>query len=558
MAVSVYGRELGQHNGGQAYKWSNRELQLRKGVRLQLVNVGAPSVIKTKEKYGFPVCLSCGQSISPFSSERQRDDFVEKHENWCQCTPEAVGFHADLSVDCLGLNGCTDRKEAYSIMEAVRFGAAEVVDMDVGDLQVLVIGRAETDEPDALLYDPMPGGSGLLEQICARFDEVIDAASRIASGCPSRCESSCIDCFQIYRNAFYHKHLDRRLMLKRFGEWGDTLERTHPIPPKQPAQEPTGRSQPVNVAERKLRHMLLAAGMSEGNWQEQIMLPKPLSSTTPDVVFRDPDDNSRMICIYLDGLSGHIHGNPETRERDVQIRSELRAQDHVVIEITAVDLDDRNIMVRHFRRLARELIGRDGARDVAEGAEEWFAARDEDADETDRKAGEKGAPEAGAAQEFPFESVDPEPDDRWRTCVPVYDLKVAAGMWSESQTPEPEGWATYEAHRKFSENHFIAQAVGKSMVPRIADGAWCLFSREVIGSRHGRILIVQHRDISDPENGGSFTVKEYRRPPQDISDGRDRGGKIILQPVNPDYPPIVLEEDLEELCVIGELVEVLG
>jgi hypothetical protein len=120
--------------------------------------------------------------------------------------------------------------------------------------------------------------------------------------------------------------------------------------------------------------MLLAAGFQDGGWQQQVHLAPPLMSSTPDVTFEDPDDSNRKIFIYLDGLSKHIHGNPETAQKDNAIRSQLRADGHEVISITAVDLDDSQAMVRHFKRLARQLLGRDAVEKVAAGVDEWFKA----------------------------------------------------------------------------------------------------------------------------------------------------------------------------------------
>ena len=40
------------------------------------------------------------------------------------------------------------------------------------DLQILVIGHVDREPVDALLWDPMPGGSGLLERLCQRFEDV--------------------------------------------------------------------------------------------------------------------------------------------------------------------------------------------------------------------------------------------------------------------------------------------------------------------------------------------------------------------------------------------------
>ncbi|MBU0756309.1 MAG: DUF1998 domain-containing protein, partial [Planctomycetes bacterium] len=544
MGVTVIGRELDRHEGGTAWKWGSKEIHFRKGVRLQLVNVGSTFVIKSRGELGYPICRICGQSVSPLSSEQQRLNFSEKHKEWCGQPPQGVAFHADLSVDALTLPDCENRAEAFSMAEAIRFAAAGVLDMHIEDLQVLVLGKPDSDALDAMLYDPMPGGSGLLEQICERFPDVIDAARTFAAQCPSLCRNSCIDCFQIYRNAFYHEHLDRHLMLERFDAWGNRLERLHPIPAKKPAADPGPGKTPVNVAERKLKNMLRAADFPEGVWQESHPLPRPLKSTRPDLTYNDPDDATRKIFIYLDGLSEHIHGNPQTMERDRQIREELKGQGHDVLTITAADLDDREAMKRHLSRLARLLIGRDAAKKVTQEAGDWFAAR------TSAKTGMVDA--------MPFKIVDPDAKDRFKSCVPIFSLKAAAGSFSEGQVPEPEGWASFETRRKFTTDMFVAQVVGKSMEPRIPDGSWCLFTRQVAGSRNGRILIVQHRDIADPETGGSYTIKEYRRPPQDVGEENALSGTIQLMPANNDFEPIIIENDLDEIRVVGELLDVIG
>ena len=69
-----------------------------------------------------------------------------------------------------------------------------------------ILGR-RGQQPDA--GDPMPGGSGLLEHLAERWDEVRSAALELLTQCPGACESSCVDCLQTYRNRFYHEYLDR-------------------------------------------------------------------------------------------------------------------------------------------------------------------------------------------------------------------------------------------------------------------------------------------------------------------------------------------------------------
>lgn len=96
------------------------------------------------------------------------------------------------------------------------------------------------------------------------------------------------------------------------------------------------------------------------------------------------------------------------------------------------------------------------------------------------------------------------------------------------------------------------------MEPKVPDGSWCLFTTQVGGSRYGRDLVVQHRDISDPETGGSYTLKRYGRPPQAVAEGAERGGTVMLTPLNPAFKPIVIESDVDGIRVIAELVSVVG
>ena len=72
-------------------------------------------------------------------------------------------------------------------------------------------------------------------------------------------------CLQSFRNAYYHRYLDRGAAGERIDEWGQQLSSAHEIPRQQPDAPPSGdRAVPVNDAETKLRHLLLAAGFGEG------------------------------------------------------------------------------------------------------------------------------------------------------------------------------------------------------------------------------------------------------------------------------------------------------
>lgn len=369
MSVAVYGYEQGRHGAGRMYRWGEKQLSLRRNVYLRLVNVGPAQSVS--RQLGYPLSLVSGQSRSPFASEAEMKHFNAREQERYGKLPPHVGFYADVVADALGFDGCASREEAYSVLEALRAGMAQVLEMEREDLQVLVIGRVGDDAVDALLYDPMPGGSGLLEQACDRWEEVVTAALAMLESCPSVCERSCIDCLQNFRNAYFHRHLDRHVAAERLREWGGALEDAHVIPVRHPAAGPKGAQIPVNAAERRLRELLERAHLPAGEWQKRIELGLPLGATRPDVFFAGEDELDLGVCVYLDGLSEHIHGNPRTKAKDEAIRSTLRARHYDVVEIAATDLFDREQMKRHVARIARFVVGKARARAVRED-ESWY------------------------------------------------------------------------------------------------------------------------------------------------------------------------------------------
>jgi len=108
---------------------------------------------------------------------------------------------------------------------------------------------------------------------------------------------------------------------------------------------------------------------------------------------------------------------------------------------------------------------------------------------------------------------------------------------------------------------FVTRVVGKSMEPTIKDGSYCVFRKGVAGTRQGRILLVQKRDFTDPETGGSYTVKRYRSAKSE-NEGGWRHESIELIPDNPDRQafPILqfVSEDEADLEVVAEFIDMLS
>jgi len=144
--------------------------------------------------------------------------------------------------------------------------------------------------------------------------------------------------------------------------------------------------------------------------------------------------------------------------------------------------------------------------------------------------------------------------------VPIFDLAVAAGHFSEYQRIGDYDWVQLPEFIRFSKDLFVAQVVGESMNKRIPNGSWCLFREGVSGSRQGKIVLVQHHEIYDEDLGGQYTVKRYE---SEKTASEDRGwvhSKVTLKPETTaaGYEDIVISEnDEESLRVIAEFVAVL-
>jgi ATP-dependent helicase YprA (DUF1998 family)/phage repressor protein C with HTH and peptisase S24 domain len=537
LPVMILGYEQQTHGGGAAFDWNAKTVQFRRKVDFRLVNGGAKAVISSQQKLGYPICLTCGQTRSPFSSQLELTQFEKRHRE-LHHTQVWAGFYADITADALSFLDCADRREAYTLAEVLRTAAADILEMDQDDLQILVIGQQSTDRFDAHLYDPMPGGSGLLDQICARFDEVVARAIDIAENCPAECERACIDCLLTFRNAFYHNDLDRHFASDALRALGSELRKTNDIPAKHGKKGPSVAEMPVNRGEARLKLLLERAGFPDPEWHQEIKLKPPLNKTTPDAFYDTP--HSEGIAIYLDGLSQHIHGSPATQKRDAEIRAQLDADDFEVMVITATELHDRDAMTRHLAKIANRILGKEKSKDIKTTAAWWIDAEE--------------APSA-STEAVPFELAGDDVDQT--NTVPLTTLKAAAGAWGDPQSVEIQGRIRLKKSRRSTATLFVAQIVGHSMEPKIPDNSYGLFRWYEGGSRNGKIVLAQHSSIDDPDTGAQFTVKLYESEKRVTEDTYEHV-RIRLLPLNPLYKPIeITAQNAEEVKVIAEFIEVL-
>ena len=170
---------------------------------------------------------------------------------------------------------------------------------------------------------------------------------------------------------------------------------------------------------------------------------------------------------------------------------------------------------------------------------------------------------------LPFKRVPLKDVKPFENCIPALDLKVAAGHFTSGEVephhlaktdPGRFDWVSIPG-REPRADLFVAQVVGESMNRRIPNGAWCLWKLNPSGSRERKIVLAQHRDISDPEHGGHYTVKVYSSEKVRDEDGSWRHLSVKLSPDSNDesFKPIVLSALSDSsLAIIAELQEVLS
>lgn len=147
--------------------------------------------------------------------------------------------------------------------------------------------------------------------------------------------------------------------------------------------------------------------------------------------------------------------------------------------------------------------------------------------------------------------------------VPLLDLQVAASHFSDEQPASRDDtiWVSLPDTIRISEGLFVAQVVGESMNRKIPNGAWCLFKANPVGSRENKIVVAEHREISDADSSTHVTVKRYHSEKVSSEDGEWRHARIVLLPesTEPRYKSIELSPaQAEDLKIIAEYVAVLG
>ncbi len=134
------------------------------------------------------------------------------------------------------------------------------------------------------------------------------------------------------------------------------------------------------------------------------------------------------------------------------------------------------------------------------------------------------------------------------THLPRHSLRAAAGKFLENEPIWEQGWEEAPAGMHLVKDMFVAEIVGQSMEPLIPDGSLCIFRAGVVGSRTGRLVLAEDRQMTGNDR---YAVKRYRS-------GMKQGEKTVrLESLNPDYPSWDLEPDEDKYAIVAEFIRVL-
>ena len=144
--------------------------------------------------------------------------------------------------------------------------------------------------------------------------------------------------------------------------------------------------------------------------------------------------------------------------------------------------------------------------------------------------------------------------------IPLYDFYAAAGSFSEMQSLNDYTLLEVSEKRFANKEYFACKIIGESMNRVIPNGSICLFKQYTGGSRDGKILLVEYRDIQDDDFNSAFTIKTYSSEKEITEEGWGHTS-IVLRPNSYDesYKNIIInEENALGMRVVGEFIKFLN
>ena len=149
--------------------------------------------------------------------------------------------------------------------------------------------------------------------------------------------------------------------------------------------------------------------------------------------------------------------------------------------------------------------------------------------------------------------VESEEMQPFVTHLPLYSLQAAATKFGEDRDVEAEGWVKAPAKLRLTSDMFVGRVVGRSMEPRIPDGSLCVFRKGVVGSRQGKLVLVERVGATDTST--RYTIKKYTSQKRRTGEEEWEHAGVRLEPLNKEFEGFDLKEG--EAKVIAEFIQVL-
>lgn len=162
-------------------------------------------------------------------------------------------------------------------------------------------------------------------------------------------------------------------------------------------------------------------------------------------------------------------------------------------------------------------------------------------------------------KELPFRILQFNQVKPYINSIPLIDISVAAGNFSDLQNHEELTWIEPPFHVAAKNGYFVCQVFGDSMNKIIPNGSYCLFKQDEGGTRNGKVVLVESTKIQDSEFGSGYTVKEYQSEKK-VNNDEWLHQKITLKPLSnfSQYHPIILEQDMfTKFKIVGIFIKVL-
>jgi len=333
VAFSIQGVLLNRHQGGEWGRIGHKEYRRLQQEVVRLVNIG-PTRIGPAGIQGFPLCPICGETRSPNATHEELNRFREIHQERCNIVDiKFYALHVEIQSDVLCIGPYETTPDAVNMYEGLLAGARNILDMGGNELDGFFY--VENDESIwAVIYDPLPGGTGFIDQLVEYSNIVAEAGIKTLNTCD--CNDACYKCLQHFRNQMYHDILNRFEAMDLLAQLQGNTYKEHEIPAQIKnftKQQPAEKTE--SIAEEKFLSILSTHGFPMPTDTQYRVELNNGNYTVADFAWTE-----KRILIYVDGTSLQLHGNPQTALQDARKRAMLKMQGWHVVEISFQAMDD--------------------------------------------------------------------------------------------------------------------------------------------------------------------------------------------------------------------------